>query len=92
MRIVDFLIMLFLGGVCAALGQFLTGYSRGGCPVAVIAGFFGVYVGPRIAANFGFAEPIIVPLGPYSFPLVSSLVGGFLLVVLVNLITKHRKF
>ena len=64
--------LLVVAAVVGIIGQFLTGYSRGGCPVSFIVGY--------------------VPLGPTNFPLVTSAVTAFVLVVLVNLLTRRRKF
>jgi uncharacterized membrane protein YeaQ/YmgE (transglycosylase-associated protein family) len=82
----------FLAAVVGLIAQFLTGYSRGGCPVSYIVAFFGVMVGPAAARELGFAEPFTLHLGEVSFPVVTSAVAAFVLVVVVNLLTKRRKF
>ena len=84
--------LLVVAAVVGIIGQFLTGYSRGGCPVSFIVGFFGAMVGPAAARELGLFEPLYVPLGPTNFPLVTSAVTAFVLVVLVNLLTRRRKF
>ncbi len=84
--------LLVVAAVVGIIGQFLTGYSRGGCPVSFIVGFFGAMVGPAAARELGLFEPFYVPLGPTNFPLVTSAVTAFVMVVLVNLLTRRRKF
>jgi uncharacterized membrane protein YeaQ/YmgE (transglycosylase-associated protein family) len=92
MGIIEFAAFVVVAAVCGLLGQFLTGYSRGGCPVAFVAGFVGAVGGPWAANQLGWAEPFLVPIGEVNFPLVSSAAGALLLVVIVNLATKKRKF
>jgi uncharacterized membrane protein YeaQ/YmgE (transglycosylase-associated protein family) len=89
---IDFLLLLVLAALVAGIGQFLTGYSRGGCPISFMAAFAGALAGPWAAEQIGWAEPFPLAVGPVEFPLVTSLAGAFVLVVLVNLLTKRRKF
>lgn len=89
---IEFLLLLVLAAVVAGIGQFLTGYSRGGCPISFLAAFAGALAGPWAAEQLDWAEPFHLPVGPVEFPLVTSLAGAFVLVVLVNLLTKKRKF
>jgi uncharacterized membrane protein YeaQ/YmgE (transglycosylase-associated protein family) len=81
-----------LAAACAALGQFLTGYSRGGCPVSFVTAFAGTFIGPWAAERIGWAEPLIVPIGEIEIRLVTSAAGALALVLIVNLVTHKRKF
>lgn len=92
MSIIEIGVLGVLAAACAALGQFISGYSRGGCPVSFVVAFFGTVVGPRIFRNFGWPEPLVVPIGPMELNLVSSAAGALFLVVVVNLVTRKRKF
>lgn len=92
MGIIYFLALLVVAGAVGLVGQFLTGYSRGGCPVSFIVAFFGGFVGFSVARELGIAEPLYIPLGEVQFPLVTSAAAGFLLVLVVNLLTRRRKF
>ncbi|UCC72151.1 MAG: hypothetical protein JSV86_17560 [Gemmatimonadota bacterium] len=92
MSLIEFGILAVVAAACAALGQFISGYSRGGCPVSFIVAFLGAFLGPGVAAKLGIHEPLVVPLGPARLNLVSSVAGALILVVLVNLITRKRKF
>lgn len=82
---------MVLAAIVAGLGQFLTGYSRGGCPIAFLAACAGTLAGPVVAERMGWTEPFYVPIGPVQFPLITSAAGALVLVVLVNLATKKRK-
>ena len=92
MAIVEFGLLLAVAAIAAAVGQFLTGYSRGGCPVGFAAGAVGAYFGPTVAENMGWAEPFVLRLPEIEFPVVTSAAGALALVIVVNLLTKKRKF
>ncbi len=49
MTLFDLLILLLVAGICGALGQAISGYSRGGCLVSIALGFVGV-AGSRAGA------------------------------------------
>ncbi|KPK79745.1 MAG: hypothetical protein AMS25_11535 [Gemmatimonas sp. SM23_52] len=52
----------------------------------------GAFFGPRVAAAMGWPEPLILPIGAVPFPVVSSVVGALVLVLIVNILTHKRKF
>ena len=41
MDLLDWLVLLLIAGVCSALGQAISGFSRGGCLVSIALGFIG---------------------------------------------------
>jgi uncharacterized membrane protein YeaQ/YmgE (transglycosylase-associated protein family) len=90
--IIEFGALVVVAGVVGVIGQFITGYSRGGLTVSVIMAFIGAWAGPYFADYIDWAEPITVPLGDVRFPLVTSAAGALVLVLIVNLLTKKRKF
>ena len=92
MGIIEFAATVVIAAVCGLAGQFLTGYSRGGCPVSFVTAFLGALAGPWVATKMDWPEPFFVPLGEVQIPLVSSAAGALILVLLVNLATKKRKF
>ncbi len=92
MGLIEFGALVVLAGVVGVVGQFLTGYSRGGLPVSVLMAFVGALAGPWVANQMNWPQALFVPIGDSQFPLVSSAVGGLVLVVVVNLATKKRKF
>ena len=49
MTIIDLLVLLLIAGLCGALGQAITGYSRGGCLVSIALGFIGALLGMWLA-------------------------------------------
>ena len=56
MTLFDLLILLLVAGICGALGQAITGFTRGGCLVSIALGFVGAVVGVWLARAMGLPE------------------------------------
>ncbi|HEY7785775.1 MAG TPA: hypothetical protein VIB00_13670 [Pyrinomonadaceae bacterium] len=90
MTLIDLLILLIVAGICGALGQAITGYSRGGCLVSVALGFVGALIGMWLARVMGLPELFSVQIGTTAFPIVWSIVGSALFVAFIALLTRNR--
>ena len=86
----DFLILLVVAGICGALGQALTGYSRGGCLVAIAVGFIGALLGMWLSRALTLPELFILDIGDVQFPIVWSIIGSALFVAVISLLTRPR--
>jgi uncharacterized membrane protein YeaQ/YmgE (transglycosylase-associated protein family) len=86
MTLFDFLILLLVAGLCGALGQAITGFSRGGCLVSIALGFV---VGMWLARTVGLPELFAVQIGTTSFPIVWSIIGAALFVAIISLFTRR---
>lgn len=53
MTILDIVVLLIIAGVCGALGQAITGFSRGGCLVSIALGFVGAVLGMWLSRQLG---------------------------------------
>ena len=91
MTIVEFLLLLFVAGVCGALGQSLSGYSRGGCLIAIVVGFIGTLVGTWLARATGLPEIFAITVGGKSVPIIWSIIGGALFCAVLGLISRPRR-
>jgi uncharacterized membrane protein YeaQ/YmgE (transglycosylase-associated protein family) len=91
MTLIDLLILLLVAGVCGALGQAISGFSRGGCLVSIALGFIGAILGMWLARQLGLPELLIVPVGGRSFPVVWSIIGSALFVAVISLLTRGRR-
>lgn len=91
MTLIDLLILLLVAGVCGALGQAISGYSRGGCLVSIALGFIGAILGMWLARQLGLPELLVVPVGGQSFPVVWSIIGSALFVAVISLLTRGRR-
>ena len=88
---IDLLILLLVAGVCGALGQAISGFSRGGCLVSIALGFIGAIFGMWLARQLGLPELLMLPIGGKSFPVVWSIIGSALFVAVISLITRGRR-
>ncbi|HLL15173.1 MAG TPA: GlsB/YeaQ/YmgE family stress response membrane protein [Pyrinomonadaceae bacterium] len=88
---IDLLILLLVAGVCGALGQAISGFSRGGCLVSIALGFIGAILGMWLARQLGLPELLILPVGGKSFPVVWSIIGSALFVAVISLLTRGRR-
>lgn len=91
MTLVDLLILLLVAGVCGALGQAISGYSRGGCLVSIALGFIGAILGMWLSRQLGLPELLILPVGGRSFPVVWSIIGSALFVAVISLLTRRGR-
>ena len=92
MTLFDLLILLFVAGICGALGQAITGFTRGGCLVSIALGFVGALVGMWLARTLGLPELFAVQIGTTSFPIVWSIIGSALFVAIIALLTRRRYY
>src|SRR5829696_5400159 len=90
MTLFDLLILLLVAGICGALGQAITGFSRGGCLVSIALGFVGAVVGMWLARAMGLPELFAVRIGTTNFPIVWSIIGSALFVAVIALLTRRR--
>lgn len=90
MTILNVLVLLLIAGVCGALGQAISGFSRGGCLVSIAIGFIGALLGMWLARQLGLPELFSIQIGTTSFPIVWSIIGSALFVALITLLTRRR--
>lgn len=90
MTILDLIVLLIIAGLCGALGQAITGFSRGGCLVSIALGFIGALLGMWLARQLGLPELFPIQIGTTSFPIIWSIVGSALFVAIISLLTRQR--
>ena len=91
MSLLGFFLLLVIAAVAGSLGQAIAGYSLGGCLTSIVVGFVGAIVGPWIASQFGFPEPLLINIQGESFPLLWSIVGSALFTALLSLLIRRRR-
>jgi uncharacterized membrane protein YeaQ/YmgE (transglycosylase-associated protein family) len=89
MTLVEILILLVVAGVCGALGQAITGFSRGGCLAAVALGFIGAVIGMWLSRTLALPEIFAIRIDTISFPVVWSIIGAALFVAVISLISRR---
>ncbi len=90
MTLIDLLVLLLVAGVCGALGQAISGYSRGGCLVSIALGFIGALVGVWLARTLQLPEFFAITVGTTRFPVIWSIIGAALFVAVTSLFTRRR--
>ena len=90
MTILDIVVLLLIAGLCGALGQAITGFSRGGCLVSIALGFVGAVLGMWLARQLGLPELFAVRIGTTNFPIIWSIIGSALFVAVIALLTRSR--
>jgi uncharacterized membrane protein YeaQ/YmgE (transglycosylase-associated protein family) len=90
MTLLDLIVLLIIAGLCGALGQAITGFSRGGCLVSIALGFIGAIIGMWVARQMGLPELFSIRIGATNFPIIWSIIGSALFVALISLITRRR--
>jgi uncharacterized membrane protein YeaQ/YmgE (transglycosylase-associated protein family) len=90
MTLIDLLVLLLVAGLCGSLGQAISGFSRGGCLVAIALGFIGALIGMWLARSLGLPELFAVNIGGTRFPIIWSIIGSALFVAVISLISRSR--
>jgi uncharacterized membrane protein YeaQ/YmgE (transglycosylase-associated protein family) len=90
MTILDVIVLLIIAGLCGALGQAITGFSRGGCLVSIAIGFIGALLGMWLARQLGLPELFTIQIGGTGFPIIWSIIGSALFVAIISLLTRSR--
>lgn len=90
MTLVELLVLLLIAGICGAVGQAIGGFSRGGCLVSIALGFIGALVGTWMAGALGLPELLPVQVGGQTFPIVWSVIGAMVVVIIVGFLTPRQ--
>ncbi|HEX8096701.1 MAG TPA: hypothetical protein VF507_01640 [Pyrinomonadaceae bacterium] len=90
MTLIDLIILLVVAGLCGALGQAISGYSRGGCLVSIALGFIGALIGMWIARAMKLPELFVLPIGGTKFPIIWAIIGSTIFVAVISLISRSR--
>jgi len=90
MGLLEFFLLLFIAGICGSIGQAIAGYSRGGCIVSIVVGFIGALLGSWLSTQMGLPDIFSVEVGGRQFPIIWSIIGSVVFVVVVGLLTGRK--
>jgi len=79
-------ILLVIAGICAAIAQWVVGFSPGGFMVSIIIGVVGAYLGTSLANILRVPAILPIHVGLVSFDLLWAVCGSLLLLLLLYLI------
>ena len=85
------IVLIVIAAICGSVGRALGGGAPGGLIVSTAIGFIGALFGPWIARQFHLAEPFVLRVGGYSFPIMWSIIGAALFVALLHLLSGRRR-
>lgn len=88
MTLTSFLILLLIAGICGAMAQAVVGYSRGGCLASVGLGLVGALLGSWLSGVAGLPALFVLDVGGANIPLVWTIIGAALVVLLVSLVQR----
>ena len=83
------LVLLVIAGICGAIGRAIGGGTRGGFLVSIAIGFLGALVGMLVANALRLPEILALSVDGRPFPLLWSIIGGALLVAIVNMFSRR---
>ena len=84
MTLLSFLVLLLVAGICGSVGESIVGYSRGGCLTSIFIGFIGAMLGMWLSSVLGIREFLAINIGGQPFPIVWSVIGATLFVLVLN--------
>ena len=85
MGIVDFLLLLLVGGICGAIAEMIVGFSPGGFLASVAIGFLGALIGTWLAPQLGLPSVLAVKIGSYTIEILWAILGAILLLLVISL-------
>jgi uncharacterized membrane protein YeaQ/YmgE (transglycosylase-associated protein family) len=90
MSVLDFILYLIVAGICGAVARAIGGGTAGGFVISILVGFLGAFLGVWIARMAHLPELLVVAVEGHRFPVVWSVIGGFILVVLAHALVVSR--
>jgi uncharacterized membrane protein YeaQ/YmgE (transglycosylase-associated protein family) len=86
------IVLLLIAAVCGALGKAVAGGSRGGLITSIALGFIGAVFGSWMGRELRLPEPLVIQVSGHPFPIVWSIVGAAVIVVMLHVIMRPRSF
>ncbi len=90
MTVVEFVVYLVIAGICGAIARAMAGGTGGGFVLSILLGFLGAFVGTWLARMLHLPELVVIAVAGRPFPIVWSVIGGIVLVVLAHALTRPR--
>jgi uncharacterized membrane protein YeaQ/YmgE (transglycosylase-associated protein family) len=88
MSLLEIVIYVLIAGICGGIARAIAGGTSRGFLLAVVLGFFGAMVGAWLAHTLRLPQLLAIDIGGHRFPIVWSIIGGIVLVVLGHLLMR----
>lgn len=85
------IVFVLIAAACGAIGRAIAGGTRGGLLVSTALGFIGALFGPLIARELRLPEPVTVMVSGHPFPILWSIIGAALFVVLIHMLGRRGR-
>ncbi|HWQ14819.1 MAG TPA: GlsB/YeaQ/YmgE family stress response membrane protein [Roseiflexaceae bacterium] len=90
--LVELIVWAIVGAIAGALGEAIVGYSPGGLLVSIVIGLVGALIGSWLARELGLPAIITFTYGGETIELLWTILGAALLVLLVSLVRRPRRY
>ena len=90
MTVLEFIVYVVIAGVCGTIARVVAGGTAGGFIVSILLGFVGAFLGTWIERGLHLPALFVVTIHHHPFPILWSILGGILLVVLAHALTRPR--
>ena len=90
MTLIELIVYLVIAGVCGAIARAIAGGTGGGFILSVLLGFLGAFLGTWIARLAHLPELLMIDIGNHAFPILWSIIGGIILVVIAHALMRPR--
>ena len=90
MTLLEFVVYLVIAGICGALARSLGDGTGGGFLISIMVGFLGAFIGTWLARMLHLPELVLVSIEGHPFPIVWSIIGGLVLVLIAHALTRPR--
>jgi uncharacterized membrane protein YeaQ/YmgE (transglycosylase-associated protein family) len=89
MTLLELIVLLIVAGVFGAIAQAITGFSRGGCLLAIGVGFVGALLGTWIARLLGLPAFFVLNIGGTGVPIIWTIIGGALFTAVLAAVSRR---
>lgn len=83
---VDIVIYVVVAAICAAIAGSLLGVRAGGFLAACFIGVVGAFLGTWLAGKLGLPELFVLRIDSAAIPIVWTITGSFLLLLVIGLL------
>jgi uncharacterized membrane protein YeaQ/YmgE (transglycosylase-associated protein family) len=83
-------VLLIVAFIAGSIGERIAGYSHRGCLTSTALGFIGALIGTWAVKQFGLPEVYMLQVGHSSIPILWTIIGAIVFVVVLHLFTRRR--